>query len=97
MAAFIIADVDIRDAEAYKEYLPKAKALAEKHGGRYRARGGELDVVDAELWTPTRLVIIEFPDMKSAQAFARSDDYAPVAAIRHANSRSTVVIVDGMD
>ncbi|MCC0026615.1 MAG: DUF1330 domain-containing protein [Zhengella sp.] len=97
MAAFIIADVDIRDAEAYKEYLPKARALAEKHGGRYRARGGELDVVDSELWTPTRLVIIEFPDMQSAQAFARSDDYAPVAAIRHANSKSTVVIVDGID
>lgn len=96
MAAFIIADVRIDNPDDYPAYMKQAKAIAEKYGGRYRARGGELDVIDTELWTPTRLVIIEFPDMASAKAFAHSEEYAPVAAIRHANAKSTVVIVDGV-
>ena len=95
MAAFIIADTRIENAEAYEEYKKQAKAIAESYGGTYRARGGELEVVDAELWSPTRVVIIEFPDMQSARAFARSEEYAPVAKLRHANAKSTVLIVDG--
>lgn len=95
MAAFIIADTRIENAEAYEEYKKQAKAIAESYGGTYRARGGELEVVDAELWSPTRVVIIEFPDMESARAFAHSEEYAPVAKLRHANAKSTVLIVDG--
>lgn len=95
MPAFIIADTKIENADAYEEYKKQAKAIAETYGGTYRARGGELEVVDAELWSPTRVVIIEFPDMESARAFAHSEEYAPVAKLRHANAKSTVLIVDG--
>jgi uncharacterized protein (DUF1330 family) len=96
MAAFVIADTLIENPEAYEDYKKKARAIAESYGGKYRARGGELEVVDAELWTPTRLVVIEFPDMASARAFSNSPEYAPVAALRHANAKSTVVILDGI-
>ncbi|MCB1382803.1 MAG: DUF1330 domain-containing protein [Notoacmeibacter sp.] len=97
MAAFIIADVRIENPEDYPAYMKQARAIAESYGGQYRARGGELEVIDKDLWEPTRLVIIEFPDMASAKAFAHSADYAPVQAIRHANAKSTVVIIDGCD
>jgi uncharacterized protein (DUF1330 family) len=95
MAAFVIADTKIDNAEAYEEYKKQTKAIAESYGGTYRARGGELEVVDDELWSPTRIVVIEFPDMESARAFAHSKEYAPVAKLRHANAKSTVLIVDG--
>ena len=71
--------------------------MVAKHGGTYRARGGELDVVEDDLWSPTRIVIVEFPDIEAARLFAYSEYYAPVAAIRHANADCTVVIVDGVD
>ncbi len=95
MAAFVIADTKIENPEEYEEYKKKAKAIAESYGGTYRARGGQMDVIDTELWTPSRVVIIEFPDYESAQAFAHSEEYAPVAGLRHANAKSTVFIVDG--
>lgn len=95
MAAFIIADTKVENAHEYEDYKKKAKAIAESYGGRYRARGGELEIIDSELWSPTRIVVIEFPDMASARAFAASPEYAPVAAIRHNNAKSTVLIVDG--
>ena len=49
-----------------------------------------------ELWSPTRLVIIQFPDMESAKRFAESEEYAPVKAIRHANADCTLAILEGV-
>lgn len=97
MSAFIIADIRIEKPDDYPAYMADAKRIAESYGGCYRARGGELEVIDSELWTPTRVVIIEFPDIAAAKAFAHSAEYAPVAAIRHANAKSTVLIIDGVE
>ncbi|MCP3689624.1 MAG: DUF1330 domain-containing protein [Gammaproteobacteria bacterium] len=96
MSAFIIVDTKITDAEAYEEYKKLAKPIAEKFGGVYRTRGGDMEILESDLWSPTRIVVVEFPDMESAKAFAASKEYAPVQAIRHANAECTLIIVDGL-
>ena len=95
MAAFLVVDTAIENPAEYEKYKALAKPIAEKFGGRYRVRGGEMDVLEADLWTPTRFVIIEFPDRESARAFADSDEYAPVKPLRQNNARCTLFIVDG--
>jgi uncharacterized protein (DUF1330 family) len=95
MSAYFIADTKIKNSDAYEEYKKLAKPIAEKFGGIYRVRGGELDIREADLWTPTRIVVIEFPDVKSAHAFIDSDEYAPVKSLRQHNAESTLFIVDG--
>jgi len=95
MSAFIIVDTKIKDADAYEEYKRLARPIAEKFGGVYRTRGGDIKVLESDLWSPTRIVIVEFPDVESAERFANSDEYAPVKAIRHANAECTLIIVDG--
>ncbi len=96
MSAFIIVDTKIKDAEAYEEYKALARPIAEKFGGVYRTRGGDMEILESDLWSPTRIVIVEFPDMESASKFANSEEYAPVKAIRHANAECTLIIVDGL-
>ena len=95
MAAYLVVDTAIENAEEYEKYKALARPIAEKYGGVYRVRGGEMDVRETDLWTPTRMVIIEFPDMQAAQAFADSPEYAPVKPIRHDNARCSLVILDG--
>ena len=95
MSAYLIVDTQIDNPEAYEQYKHLAKPIAEKYGGVYRARGGDMDVCEADLWTPTRLVIIEFPDMAAARAFVDSAEYAPVKPLRQQNARCTLTIVDG--
>ena len=95
MSAFLIVDTQIENPEAYEEYKRLAKPIAEKYGGRYRVRGGALEVREADLWTPTRIVVIEFPDMDAARAFADSPEYAPVQPLRRDNARCTLFIVEG--
>ena len=96
MSAFVIVDTKINDPEAYETYKAKAKPIAEKFGGTYRTRGGEMDVLEADLWIPTRIVVVEFPDMQAARNFTNSDEYAPIKEIRHANAECTFIIVDGV-
>jgi len=95
MAAYLVVDTVIENADEYEKYKALAKPIAEKYGGVYRARGGDMDVRETDLWTPTRMVIIEFPDMQAARAFVDSDEYAPVKPLRRNNARCTLLILDG--
>ena len=93
MSAFLVVDTKINNPDAYEEYKKLAKPIAEKYGGVYRVRGGALDVRETDLWSPTRIVIIEFPDVQSAQAFVDSEEYAPVKPLRQNNAECTLFIV----
>ena len=96
MAAFLVVDTAIENADEYEKYKLLAKPIAEKYGGVYRVRGGDMEVLETDLWSPTRMVIIEFPDMQSARAFTDSDEYAPVKPLRRDNARCSMVILDGL-
>jgi len=95
MTAYIIVDTKIENPTEYEEYKKLAKPIAEKHGGKYIVRGGEMEIVESDLWTPTRIVIVEFPDMESAKGFIHSEEYAPVKLMRRSNAKCTLTIVDG--
>ena len=95
MSAFVIVDTLIENPEAYEEYKSLAKPIAEKYGGVYRARGGDMEVRESDLWEPTRMVIIEFPDMAAARAFVDSEEYAPVKPLRRNNAKCTLLLLDG--
>lgn len=97
MPAYLIVDTAITDAEAYEGYKLQAKPIAEHYGGKYIVRGGETETFESDLWSPTRIVVIEFPDMAAARAFIASPEYAPVMEIRHANAKCTVTLVDGFN
>jgi uncharacterized protein (DUF1330 family) len=95
MSAFIIVDTKIANDLEYEEYKKLAKPIVEKYGGIYRVRGGKMDVRESDLWMPTRMVVIEFPDVESAQIFLDSEEYAPVKQMRHKYADCTLFIVDG--
>lgn len=94
MSAYLILDVDIHDLEKYKIYMEKAGPLVEKFGGIYHVRGGPFEIMDGD-WKPTRLVVIEYPDMETAKAMYNGPEYAPIKAIRKSCSTGHTVIVEG--
>ncbi len=96
MAAYLVVDTQINDADAYEVYKAAARPIAERHGGEFLARGGALAVIEDGLWSPTRLVIIRFPDMAAARAFVDDPVYQPIKAIRQGAARCTLAIVEGV-
>lgn len=93
MPAYLINDMDVTDPDLLEEYKSLSPATVRQFGGRFLARGGELDVLEGE-WRPKRLVILEFPSMAQAKAWANSAEYAPAKQIRQRASRSNIIVVD---
>jgi uncharacterized protein (DUF1330 family) len=94
MSAYLIADVEVHDQNVYAEYRRQVLPLVQKHGGRFIARGGAHETLEGE-WKPQRLVIIEFPDMTTLQAWYRSPEYANLITLRQGVSRGSIVAVEG--
>ena len=54
MAAYLIVDTKIADAEAYEAYKLLAKPIVESFGGEYLARGGNTTAPENELRNPNQ-------------------------------------------
>ncbi len=95
MAAYLLANLTVRDAQKFEAYRQAVPAVIARFGGRYLVRGG---VVEAKEGDPglNRVVILEFPDMAAARAFYDSPDYAPLLALRLAAADGTLVLVEGV-
>jgi len=95
MAAYIYADVEVTDAEAYESYRQQVPALIAAHGGRYLVRGGACEVLEGDR-QPQRQVILEFPDMAALKSFYRSPEYATLIAVRRGATTSHLFAVEGV-
>lgn len=94
MAAYMIVEVETTDEALMAEYRKHTPGLVAKFGGRFIVRGGECQTLEGG-WTPSRIVVLEFPDMATARRFYTSEDYRPVLAMRLKAGKSKAVLVDG--
>ena len=95
MPAYVIYhQTEISDPEVYrKEYQGPARASIEKYGGRQLV-GGAFEVVEGE-WPGPRIVVHEFPDMKTLKRWYESDDFQPLAKLRQSVAKGNLIIADG--
>lgn len=96
MATYLIVDTLLDDPVRYEDYKLQAKPLVEQHGGEYLARGGKLIIKESDLWSPTRMVLIRFPDTASAEAFYHSAAYQAIMPISKESARRTMVMLEGI-
>ncbi len=95
MAAYVIFDVDIRDASRYQAFMKKVKPALEKAGARYLARGGAHKIYEGD-WTPRRIVLLEFPSIAAWESFYYGPVYQGVKSIRDECSSARLVSVEGL-
>lgn len=94
MTAYIIVDINVHNREKFPEYIAKITPTVFACGGRYLARGTNIDVVSGS-WQPKRIVVIEFPNVEIAQHWANCAEYAPIHALRHQYANANMIIVEG--
>jgi uncharacterized protein (DUF1330 family) len=95
MAAYVVLDVEVQDPTQYEKYKSLAPQAIAAYGGRYLARGGMTETMEGR-WTPSRLVLLEFPTMERARAWWGSREYAAAKALRQACARTEMVLVEGL-
>ena len=47
MPAYVIAEIEVKDWEKFEEYRERVPATIAAHGGKYLARGGEVEHLEA--------------------------------------------------
>jgi uncharacterized protein (DUF1330 family) len=95
MPAFIIADVTVTDADQMAKYREWSTKAMQEHGAEVLVRGGEIEVLEGP-WTPSRLVVLKFPDRATAKAFYDSETYQHAKSLREHAGVMRMIVVDGV-
>lgn len=95
MPAYVIFDVEIRDATKFQEFMTGVKPAIEQAGARYLARGGAFTVHEGD-WQPRRIVLLEFPSRAAWEAFYNGPTYQGLKRIRDECSSARLVSVEGL-
>ncbi|MGH2627384.1 MAG: DUF1330 domain-containing protein [Anaerolineales bacterium] len=95
MSAYGIGDIEVTDPKGYDAYKQAAPAAVAHFGGKYLARGGRTEVLEAQ-WRPNRIVILAFESVERARQWLESAEYAPARKQRHATARSSMIVVEGL-
>ena len=96
MSAYLIVDVEVHDADAYRGYQQRVADTFAPFGGQFMVRGGSLETLEGN-WSPKRLVILQFPSVEQAKAWYHSPEYQAILPLRlqHATTHF-LSIVDGV-
>lgn len=95
MAAYIVVQGEVHNLEGYKKYMERSPGVLAKYNGKFLARGGAVVTLEGPA-APSRVVILEFPDLETAQAFYHSPEYTEIREIRKPHATLSFIAVDGV-
>jgi len=89
VSALLIIQATVLKKEGYKAYQAAVGPLIESRGGKLRATGVELEVLEGA-HDGRRLVVFEFPSMAAIRRFWNSPEYEKVKTLRKDAARIDV-------
>ena len=96
MAAYIVAQLDVKNTHWHKEYGPQAGALMQKHGGKMLAgAGGALERLEGDRALPSVLFLLEFLSLEQAKAWDNDPAYVPLMHVRQTGADAPMLVVEG--
>ncbi len=93
MPAYVLVEVDVIDPKEYDAYKSLTPATVEAYGGKFLIRGNPVQVMEGS-WNHDRLVMIEFPDKKTAEEWYYSKEYQKARAVRLNASTAKFFIIE---
>jgi uncharacterized protein (DUF1330 family) len=96
MAAYIIADVSVTDADQMAKYREWSTQAIQEHGAEVLVRGGAIEVLEGD-WSPQRMVVLKFAHRAAARAYYESGTYTHARTVREGAGVIDMVVVDGVN
>lgn len=94
MSAYLVVRVDVKNPDLYKAYTARSPKVVQKFGGKFLVRGGACTTLEGEEFNG-RLVVIEFPDSRSARGFYDSREYQDLVRLRAPAACAEFVLAEG--
>ena len=98
MTTYLINHLRIPDGVPNPEaltYLENVEATFLPYGGKWLALDAPVDPLEGD-W-PGSVVLMEFPDMDTAQKWYNSPEYQKILHLRTGNAISDLILVDQVD
>ena len=95
MTVYVVVDNEVHQPEEYAKYLALITPTVADYGGEYVIRAGEILLADSD-GQPARLVVMAFPDDKSAKAWVESEEVRPIHAMRRKYATSKLIVIEGV-
>lgn len=95
MSAYLISEVDVRDAAGFEAYRTIAARAIAQYGGRYLVRGGAASVVEGGP-PPNNIIVAEFPSMDRLNEWYASPEYAEALKFRQTALDRRLIFVEGV-
>ena len=95
MTAYLINHLRIPNGVPKAEsltYLESVEATFEPYGGKWLALDAQVEVLEGA-WTGS-VVLMEFPDLKTAKRWYESPEYQEILALRTDNAISDLILVE---
>ena len=96
MTVYLVASINVKDAEAYKGYSALVPDTLKKYGGWYVVRAGgveEADMIEGE-FRLRRFVVLAFESKEAALKWYISEEYQAAAEVRQKYSEADICIID---
>ena len=91
---YLLAIVDVHNADAFKEYMARVPALIAEFGGRFVVRGFDYELMEGSPNDRKRVVILEFGSSEIAKRFYHSPGYQLLAEIRYVSCSTVLYILN---
>ena len=94
MKAYLVLDLSVNDFGGFRKYIAEIPAFIAKQSGKYIVQGARPTTIEGD-WKSERIVIIEFPERKNAEAFLCDAEIQDLFKIRHDTTTGKLLLVDG--
>ena len=95
MSAYLIAEITVIDPVGYEKYRAKVGTSLSNYNAKFLVRGGTIENLEGG-WSPQRLVVCEFPDMKTIREWYASEEYQEIKKLRDDTAALNIVSVSGV-
>src|SRR5215216_3320364 len=96
MSAYVISEVEMRDAADFEAYRTIAAKTIVQYGGRYLVRGGAANLVEGSPPPKTIVVVVEFPTMERLREWYASPEYAEALKLRQTALERRLTFAEGV-
>src|SRR3954466_6168757 len=95
MSAYVISEVEVRDAAGFEAYRTVAAKAIAQYGGPHLGAGGPPRGVEGGP-PPKTIIVVEFPTMERLREWYASPEYAEALKVRHTALDRRLIFVEGV-
>ena len=93
---YMVANLQIHDAERYREYEKGFFPILKKHGGEFITYDDNIIHFEGDTPLKGRVILFSFPSLKHADEWYSDPDYQSISEHRRASVTSTITLINGL-